>query len=332
MFMSVMIGKSPLPRNVGSFIFMLLFSGGLLSCAPSESEVDDLPSETGAPAHEPEATSLLGEALFSDPGSSDALANFAEAEATYNTDPDDPDAIIWLGRRAAYLGRYQDAIEVFSEGIAEHPGDARMYRHRGHRFVTTRQFDRAIDDFDRAAELIQGTEDEIEPDGLPNARNLPVSTLHTNIFYHLGLAHYLNGDFENALTAYQQGRDASTNPDMLVAHSHWLYMTLRRLGRDDEAAAAVDSIASELDLIESGDYHRLILMYKGEMDANELWNTESESVGNAATAYGVAAWHLYNGRQEQAEAAFRKIVESDGWGAFGYIAAEADLARLLEGA
>ncbi len=62
-----------------------------------------------------------------------------------------------------------------------------------------REFDRAIQDFEKAATLIEGTEDKIEPDGLPNAQNIPVSTLHTNIWYHLGLAYYLQHDLENAL-------------------------------------------------------------------------------------------------------------------------------------
>ena len=63
-----------------------------------------------------------------------------------------------------------------------------MYRHRGHRYVSIREFDRAIADLEYAATLIEGTEDEIEPDGMPNAMNIPVSSLHSNIWYHLGLA------------------------------------------------------------------------------------------------------------------------------------------------
>ena len=41
---------------------------------------------------------------------------------------------------------------------------------------------------------------KIEPDGQPNARNIPTSTLNSNIYYHLGLAQYLKGEFEAALS------------------------------------------------------------------------------------------------------------------------------------
>jgi hypothetical protein len=51
------------------------------------------------------------------------------------------------------------------------------------------------------------------------------------------------------------------------------------------------------------------------------------SVTDATAAYGVANWHLYNGRRAEAEELFRRIVSGGQWGAFGYIAAEAELAR-----
>ena len=37
-----------------------------------------------------------------------------------------PDRVIWLGRRTAYLGRYKDAIAIFSEGIKQIPADAKL--------------------------------------------------------------------------------------------------------------------------------------------------------------------------------------------------------------
>ena len=90
---------------------------------------------------------------------------------------------------------------MFSKGVQAHPNNPRMYRHRGHRYITTRQFDRAIADFEKAVTLIKGTPDEIEPDGAPNPTGKPRSTLHFNIWYHLGLAYYLKGDYQKARAA-----------------------------------------------------------------------------------------------------------------------------------
>lgn len=308
---------------------------------PAVDAADDVPGASveagpaaGALPPGAEAISLLGEPLFPAPASAEVMAGQVRdreaAREAYEEDPDDADAIIWLGRRTAYLGLYREAIEVFSEGIEKHPTDARMYRHRGHRWISVREFDRAIEDLSRAAELVRGTEDVVEPDGQPNARGIPTSSLQSNIHYHLGLARYLKGDFERALDSYEDYMAVSTNPDMVVAISHWWYMALRRLGLDAEAAALLEPITADMDVIENDSYHQLLLMYKGELEADDLWDPTSDNPSGVAVAYGVGAWHLYNGRPDQAEAAFRRILENRQWAGFGFIAAEAEVARLAE--
>ena len=278
-----------------------------------------------------EAVSLLGEPLYAPQLSAGTRAAYerrlAEAKSAYDRAPLDADSIIWLGRRTAYLSRYRDAIAIFTEGIAKHPNDARMYRHRGHRFVTVRELDKAIADLARAAALTAGRPDEIEPDGIPNARNIPTSTLQSNVWYHLGLAHYLRGDFVRALGAYREAMRVSTNPDMLVATSHWLYMTLRRLGRDGEARTVLAPISREMAVIENDAYHRLLLLYKGELPADSLAPSGSDPLNDASMGYGVGNWHLYNGRRREAMEVFRRVLRGGNWPAFGYIAAEAEVAR-----
>jgi tetratricopeptide (TPR) repeat protein len=295
-----------------------------------------LPPVPQAPTTEPlnviEAMSLLGQPLARPELPEETRRRYeealAEARLRNYADPGDADAIIWLGRRTAYLGRYRDAIDIYTRGIQRHEGDARLYRHRGHRYITIRELDRAIADLERAAALTGRRDDEIEPDGLPNARNTPTSTLQSNIWYHLGLAYYLKGDFEQALRAYRACMDVSKNPDMLVATSHWLYMTLRRLGRDAEAARVLEPIRADLDVIENGAYHRLLLMYKGTLPVDSLLSaTSSAALDDVTTAYGVGNWYLYNGDTARAEEIFRRIVATGNWAAFGAIAAEAELAR-----
>ena len=228
------------------------------------------------------------------------------------------DAIIWLGRRTAYLGNYREAIDLFTDGARRYPQDARMLRHRGHRWITLRRFDRAVADLTQAARLIRGRDDEIEPDGLPNARNIPTSTLQSNIWYHLGLAHYLRGDFEKALDAYRECMKVSKNPDGVVSTSHWLYMTLRRLGRAQDAERVLDAISTDMDVIENQAYHKLLLMYRGEIAPEEM-------DADATTQYGVGNWYLYNGQPQRARTIFERIVAGKEWPSFGYIAAEAEL-------
>jgi tetratricopeptide (TPR) repeat protein len=284
-----------------------------------------------APA-EAEAVSLFGTPLVLAPLSPDARAplevRLADARAAYNSTPGSAEAIIWLGRRTAYLGRYREAIAIFSRGIALYPGDARLYRHRGHRYITTRRFALAVRDLERAAALARGRPDEVEADGQPNARGIPTSTLQFNIWYHLGLAQYLRGDFAAALRSYERCLDVSRNPDSQVASRHWLYMTLRRMGRADEAARVLEPVRSDMDILENGAYHRLLLLYKSDGDADELLASASGGTERVTLGYGVGNWHLYNGRRERAVAVFRAIAGGDSWASFGAIAAETDLHRL----
>lgn len=283
-----------------------------------------------------EAVSLLGEELrapeLAEERRLELERQLEEARAAYERDPTDADAIIWLGRRTAYLGRYREAIAIFTEGIAKHPGDARMYRHRGHRYITVRQFDDAIADLRQAAELVRGRPDEVEPDGMPNAYGIPTSTLQSNIWYHLGLAYYLKGDFERALEAYRACMEVATNPDMHVATADWLYMTLRRLGRDEEAAAVLDPISADMRILENHAYHRRLLMYRGELPPDSLLAGDAnETLQMATQGYGVGNWYLYNGDAERAREIFERVVALGNWPAFGHIAAEVELARMDHG-
>ena len=218
---------------------------------------------------------------------------------------------------------------MFTQGIAMHPGDARLYRHRGHRYITTRRFDLAIDDLKKAAQLIAGKPDEIEPDGAPNKAGIPRSTLQSNIWYHLGLAQYLTGDFTAALASYREGMKVSrVNDDMLVATSDWLYMTLRRLKRDAEARQVLEPIREQMDVIENGAYHARLLMYKGLRTPESVLNLNTADDMQIATqGYGVGNWYLVNGDRAKAQEMFDRVLAGKATTAFGFIAAEADVKR-----
>ena len=119
------------------------------------------------PASEP-VRALTGEVLARPSPAPDRARKLAldveRAEARLAEDPDDPERVIWLGRRIAYTGDYRRAIEVYSRGLAAHPENAKLLRHRGHRYITVRELDRAVDDLERAARLVTGRPDEVEPD------------------------------------------------------------------------------------------------------------------------------------------------------------------------
>jgi tetratricopeptide (TPR) repeat protein len=280
----------------------------------------------------PEAVSLFGNRLYPPELPLERRtrleADLTEARRAYEARPGNADALIWYGRRLAYLGRYRDAVAIYSEGIKRHPRDARLYRHRGHRLITLRRFEHATRDLRRAAQLTAGQPDQVEPDGMPNAQNIPLTTLQGNIWYHLGLAHYLRGEWGRAADAFRQALARARNDDSIVAASDWLYMSLRRGGRTAEAARVLERIRRDMRIVENAAYHRRLLLYRGDLPADSLLTGEGDGTQLATQGYGVGNWHLYNGRRREAEDILWRVVQAENWAPFGYIAAEADLHRL----
>jgi tetratricopeptide (TPR) repeat protein len=280
----------------------------------------------------PEATSLDGKPLYRDPlitaeQRPELEENLKEAEADYARDPKSAENIIWFGRRLGYLHRYHDAIDAFTKGIELYPEDARFYRLRGHRYISVRDFDNAVSDLAKGATLIRGNADEEEPSGVGGRP----STLHFNVWYHLGLAHYLKGEFGKAIDAYIECMKASADDESKVATSDWLYMTYRRNGDTAEAAKVLEPIREGMPIEENTAYYQRLLMYKGLVKPESVLNPEdAEPLQVATQGYGVANWYLYNGDPDRARDVLEKIVAVGYWPAFGHIAAEVELQRLAK--
>ncbi|MBT8488112.1 MAG: hypothetical protein HKN72_06445 [Gemmatimonadetes bacterium] len=322
----------PMPSPLATTLFLGISL--LAACAADEGAdaAGGMDAEGLAPGVE--ATSFLGDTLRSAELPPEVLevyqARYDEAAADLAENPENVDALIWMGRRTAYLGEYREAIATYSHALTLHPGDARLYRHRGHRYLTVREPDNAIADFERGLELTEGEPDQVEPDGLPNAMDIPTSTLQFNIWYHLALAHYVQGEFEAAAEAQRGCLDVAVHPDSVVACSYWLYMTLMRLGQEDEAAEVLAGINEDMEIIESTAYLNLLLLFKGERTIEDVVGPAGADVSlqSTTTAYGLGVWHLLNGRTEAAHETWERLLEGRSqWAAFGYIAAEGELAR-----
>lgn len=283
------------------------------------------------PAGKPyEAISLAGAPLAAAATAPAALQQLEQARRDFDAEPSEEHSI-WLGRRTAYAGRYREAIAIYSEGLARFPASYRLYRHRGHRYISVRQFVRAIADFEKAADLIRGRPLEVEPDGAPNTAGVPVSNAQFNIYYHLGLAHYLARDFPKAEAAYRACLRWSTNDDSVVAATDWLYMTLRRTGRDREAAALLEPLRANMPLLENGAYLDRLLMFKGVIPEEEFARSRpGETVPERAIRdYGLGMAALWRGDGPRARECFERQARSEGWSSFAAIAAEAELADLV---
>jgi tetratricopeptide (TPR) repeat protein len=286
-------------------------------------------ADLGAPVME----SAYGKQFVAREADEEATAAIAEADAALAGDPENIDLVVAAAQARAGLWQYNEAIEIFTRGMEIDPDDWRLYRHRGHRFISTRRFDWAIDDLERAVEL--------DPYGF-------------NSSYHLGLAYFLSGQFDKAADEYARCLALATDEDAIalaaageapgdprscmeiaeddesrVAVTEWLYRALRRAGRDSEAAALLDSIDEGMAVEENVSYYDDLLFYKGLRTADEILNPD-EPDGNsfATTGFGVANYYIVEGDTEAAMELIHRIVDGDPWNAFGYIAAETELLRM----
>ena len=255
--------------------------------------------------------------------------NLKIAYENFNQNPNS-DNLIWIGRRHAYLGNYESAINYFSQGISAHPQDARFYRHRGHRLITNRCFERAINDLKKAASLSNNKSNEIEPDGLPNALNIPTSTLKGNIYYHLGLAYYFESRLKEAMLAFEKCLELSKNNDSYIAAANWLYIIYYQLDMINKADKLLITISNQMNLIENHSYLSILNLYK---DPNKLIETEKEilkeeSLNSITVAFGLGNFYLLKGETEKADKIYNLIINSNLWSSFAYIGAEVMLKKL----
>jgi hypothetical protein len=76
-------------------------------------------------------------------------------------------------------------------------------------------------------------------------------------------------------------------------------------------------------------------MYRGEIPPESLLNPDkgNQEIHNLETiyatqGYGVGNWYYYNGNIHRAKEVFEQILKGRSTSAFGYIAAELDLAEI----
>lgn len=278
-------------------------------------------ARSGQAAGAPEITTRLGRPVYARPDGDGAIA---KADAALAAEPRNVDRLLAAARARDAALQFHAAIDVYTKALAIAPDDVRVLRFRGHRYISIREFDRAAADLQRAAELAPSSFD---------------------VTYHLGLAHYLRGDFAAAVRAYRSCLDYAGPTQTLpegwrsctttkatandrVAVSDWLYRALRRAGRHDEARALATGVADGLDVGENEAYYTALRFYRGAVDeAGAMTPTTTRENRLVTVGYGVATFHLANGDTARACPLLQRIAAEPNWNAFGVIAAEVDLTR-----
>jgi tetratricopeptide (TPR) repeat protein len=286
----------------GMFFFMATF------CLAAQ-----LPSQIGAEAGHGalEVTSGLGRKLYAlpdDKGVIDARRNLA-------ADPKSVERVLQLSKAEAARRQYKEAVATSTQGLAFAPKNADLYLERGHRELGLREFKPAMDDLERATRLT--------PEML-------------DAYYHLGLAQYFLGEFDDAAASFDRARALAKSNDSLIDCSNWLYVSLRRAGKEQEAAQALARITPDVKNTEPHLYFylRLLHFYQGQLTAGAVLppppagpeDLEGELAFDTVS-YGVGNWRLYHHNRSDAVGLFRNVVKGEAWNSWGFIGSELELLR-----
>lgn len=284
-----------------------------------------VPAQSETPVALP-GKSLLGTELRAPARSAakqaELLLDLEIALQTMALAPEREDSYLWLGRRYAYLGRYQDAVDVFTRGLERFPDSYRLLRFRGRKFMRLRQFDAGIADYRRAAALAAGQEDVFEPDGIINRRHQFIGSYQSNIHYYLAQAYWAKGRYQDA---WLQMTVASSfplarNPDRLASTVYWQYLALRRMGRDEEALTLARNVPEGLELLENHGYYQAVLFFSGRLSAEGLLARP-----DANMRFAHAMWLDFEGDRTASLAALERLVRDT---PDGYWPAETEYLRM----
>ena len=240
-------------------------------------------------------------------------ADIQAASAAVAANPESGDAWMKKGHALAKVSMMREAEECYAMAISCDPFNWEYYRHRAHRFLSCWRFEDAAADFVIASRLN------------PN---------DWNVFYHLGLSYFLLRDYAKAAKAYARCYELTDADPELIAVTDWYYMTLKRLGNDEEAAKILARITDHMNPGENTAYYARLLMYKGLKKPEELLSTDPEEVTALeliTMGFGIANYFLQNGQPDKAYDLMERVVkagdENDCYFAFAYLASKVDLAH-----
>ncbi len=256
-----------------------------------------------------ELRSPLGREFHSLPDDKGVVAAAEKALAEH---PNDVKLILKLAQAHAAVWEDKEAVAACTRGLKIDPNNVDLLIERGHRELPLRQFTQARDDLKRAADL---------------------DPKQTEAYYHLGLAHYFMGEFAPAAEAFGKGRGLVTAQDSLVNFTNWCYVALRRAGKKEEAAKALEKIPPDMQSNPGHTefYFNLVRFYQGlKTEAAILpqppTDTESE-LSFDTIAYQLGNWYLYNGDASKAKEYFAQVSKGNVWVTWGFVGSEEELSR-----
>lgn len=229
----------------------------------------------------------------------------ARAERALAAEPMNVERIIQLGVAQSGARQFREAIATFTHGIEIAPNSALLYRWRGHRHLTLREFDLALADFSKGNSLDSAV---------------------YGIWYHLGVVRFVRGEFGSAADAFRRAQPLAPDAGELAGSTDWLWMSLSRAGRTADATAMLARRPDSLPV--NNAYAQRLRLYRGTIAPEQVVTpADTGDVQGSTLSFGVGNWYLVHGDTANARAWFSRSIAAGGWPSFGFIASEAELGR-----
>ena len=229
----------------------------------------------------------------------------ARAMDSLAKDPSNVQKIIALGVAQSGARQFREAIETFTKGIAIAPNEPMLYRWRGHRYLSVREWDRSL------ADLLKGYE---------------LDSTNYGVLYHLGIVRFARGEYNEAARLFAMALPRAPNAGEQGGSVDWLWMSLMRAGRAADAKAHLDRKPDTQP--NDNAYASRIRLYRSEITPAQLVTPKDSDVQLSTLEYGLGNWYLVRGDTANARAAFERSVKAGGWPGFGFILSEVELRRL----
>ena len=288
------------------------------------------PAQTPEPVKLPpgaEAISFSGKPLYPrKPDSavvrrSDSLLTIVRSKPSLSEDD-----YVEIGRLLLTENRYRDAMANYTIGISAYPESFKLYRNRGHRHINLRELDAAMEDLGMARDLMAGKPEAMEYGG----DGKPTATIQHQVWYHIGIYHYLKGDYSSCAEAFEKALAATREPNNIAGASDWLYNAYQRSGDKEKAEKVLEPFTLDYPIEDKNyPYFRRLLLFKKVITPEELIDPAMEpstmSVQDMTKLYGLANFLAYNGEPEKANELYKKVLLTDQWLGFAYAGAELDV-------
>lgn len=276
-----------------------------------------------------ETVSFSGQPLYAKPADSiataksDSLVSAIRSKGTLAEED-----YIAIGRSLVGIGQFRSAVNAYTAGLGAFPNSFRLLRHRGHRYINLRELEPAIADLNRAEELIRNEPEVFEYD----ANGKPGATYQHQIWYHIGLYHFMKRNFAEAAAAFEKSLATSHAGSDSAGASDWLYNSYMRAGEKEKAAAVAKPFTLDFDIENKVyPYYRRLLLFNGVIKPEELVD-ESKDIAamdlyEVTKLYGLANYYAYQGDSDRAQTLYSKVLQSGEWPGFAYACAELDVRK-----